>query len=153
MEIEIINQPVRFHLHGLSSSVDNHCYGEVGCGLMDEMWKIVKDAKLNTTGINHWVYFADDQMFVGVEIRDAEQTTIPRRLKPCDWELPRNAKHVHIGPYHELPQKRQSLRAALSARDESITMPSLEVYGHSCEGDDESKAETTILLGLKAKNS
>ena len=92
-------------------------------------------------------------MFVGVEVRNAEQTTIPSQLKPYDCELPRYAKHVHIGPYHELPEKWQSLKAALSARDESITTPSLEVYGHSCEGDDESKAETTILLGLKAKNS
>jgi hypothetical protein len=33
-----------------------------------------------------------------------------------------------------------------------MTTPSLEVYGHSCEGDDESKAETTILMGLKPKD-
>jgi len=120
---------------------------------MDEMWKVVKDAKLKTIGINHWVYFAHDQMFVGVEVRDAAQTAIPGQLESCECELRRYAKHVHIGPYHELPQKWQSLRAALAARGESITMPSLEVYGHSCEGEDESKAETTILLGLKAKNS
>lgn len=151
MEIEIIDQPIRFHLHGLSSSVDNHRYGEVGCKLMDAMWKVVKDAKLKTTGINHWVYFADDRMFVGVEVRDAEQTPIPGQLESCECELRRYAKHVHIGPYHELHEKWQSLKAALSARGESITMPSLEVYGHSCE--DESKAETTILLGLKARNS
>ncbi|MGO9462590.1 MAG: hypothetical protein ACLQIB_56105 [Isosphaeraceae bacterium] len=153
MDIEIIDQPIRFHLHGLSASVDKHRYGEVGCRMMDEMWKVVKDAKLKTTGINHWVYFADDQMFVGVEVRDAEQTTIPGQLELCDCELPRYSKHVHIGPYHELPEKWRSLKAALSGRGESITMPSLEVYGHSCEGKDESRAETTILLGLKAKNS
>jgi hypothetical protein len=45
------------------------------------------------------------------------------------------------------------LRAELSARGESITMPSLEVYGHSCEGEDESKSETTILMGLKQKEA
>ena len=153
MEIEIIERPIRFHLYGLSSSVDNHCYGKVGCRLMDEMWKVVKDANLKTTGINHWVYLADDQMFVGVEIPDAEQTTIHGQLESCECELPRYSKHVHIGPYHELPEKWQSLKAELSARGESIAMPSLEVYGHSCEGDDESKAKTTILLGLKPRES
>src|SRR5262249_5910182 len=126
MEIEIIDQPIRFHLHGLSSSVDNHRYGEVGCRLMDAMWKVVKDAKLKTTGINHWVYLADDRMFVGVEVSGAEQAAIPGQLEPCECELPRCAKHVHIGPYHELPQKWQSLRAALSARGERVSMPSLE---------------------------
>ena len=148
MEIEIIDEPIRFRLHGLSSSVDNHRYGEVGCRLMDEMWKIVKGAKLKTTGINHWVYFADDRMFVGVEVRHSDQATIPQQLERCEFELARYAKHVHIGPYHELPQKWQSLKVELSARGELVAMPSLEVYGHSCEGDDDSKAETTILMGL-----
>ena len=32
-------------------------------------------------------------------------------------------------------------------------MPSLEVYGHSCEGDDDSEPETTILMGLKPNAS
>jgi GyrI-like small molecule binding domain len=132
--LEIIDQPIRFHLHGLSSSVDNHRYGEVGSRLMDEMWKIVKEAKLKTTGINHWVYFADDRMLVGVEVRGAELAVIPEQLQPCECELPRYAKHVHIGPYHELPQKWQSSRAALSARGETITMPSLEVYVHGPNG-------------------
>lgn len=151
MDIEIIDQPIRFHLHGLSSSVDNHAYGKVGCRLMDEMWKVVSEAKLKTTGINHWVYFADDRMFVGVEVKDAEKATIPDQFEQCDCELSRYSKHVHIGPYHDLPRKWQSLKAKLSARGEIVTMPSLEVYGHSCEGDDESKAETTILMGLKPK--
>jgi hypothetical protein len=153
MEIEIIDQPIRFRLHGLSSSVDNHRYGEVGCRLMDKMWKIVKGAKLKTNGINHWVYLADDRMFVGVEVRDMEQATMPEQLESCEFELTRYSRHVHIGPYDELPQKWQALKAELSARGESVTMPSLEIYGHSCEGDDDSGAETTILIGLKPKGS
>jgi effector-binding domain-containing protein len=149
MEIEIIDEPIRFRLYGLSSSVDNHRYGEVGRRLMDKMWKVVKGAKLKTTGINRWVYFADDRMFVGVEVKDAEPSTIPEPLEPCEFELTRYAKHVHIGPYDELPQKWQSIKAELSARGEIVTMPSLEVYGHSCEGNDDSEPETTILMGLK----
>ena len=153
MEIEIIGEPIRFTLYGLSSTVENRCYGEVGLRLMNEMWRIVKEANLATTGINHWVYFADDRMFVGVEVRNAEQATIPDSLERCEFELHRYSKHVHVGPYHELPQKWQALKAELAARGESVTMPSLEVYGHSCEGEDESKAETTILMGLKSREA
>jgi effector-binding domain-containing protein len=153
MDLEIIDQPIRFHLHGLSSSVDNNGYGEVGCRLMDEMWTIVKQANLKTTGINHWVYFAGNRMFVGVEVADGEQAAIPERLEPYEIELTRYSKHVHVGPYDDLPQKWQALKAELSARGQSVTMPSLEVYGHSCEGDDDSEPETTILMGLKSNAS
>jgi effector-binding domain-containing protein len=92
-------------------------------------------------------------MFVGVEVRGAEQSTIPESLEPCEFELDRYSKHVHVGPYHELPQTWQALKAELTARGERITMPSLEVYGHSCEGKDESTAETTLLMGLKPKEA
>jgi hypothetical protein len=135
MEIEIVDEPIRFTLYGLSSAVEDRCYGEVGLRLMNEMWRIVKAAKLATTGINHWVYFAGDRMFVGVELRNAEQSTIPELLEPCEVQLNRYSKHVHIGPYHELPQKWQALKAELAARGESVTMPSLEGYGHSCEDE------------------
>jgi effector-binding domain-containing protein len=153
MESEIIGEPIRFMLYGLSSTVENRRFGEVGLRLMNEMWRIVNEANLATTGINHWVYFADDRIFVGVEARNAEQSTIPESLERCEFELNRYSKHVHVGPYHELPQKWQALKAELAARGESVTMPSLEVYGHSCEGEDASKVETTILMGLKPKEA
>jgi hypothetical protein len=116
---------------------------------MDEMWAIVKQARLKTTGINHWVYFAGDRMFVGVEISDGQQAAIPEQLERCEFELPRYSKHVHVGPYQGLLQKWQALQAELQARRESVTMPSLEVYGHIPEVDDGSEPETTILMGLK----
>lgn len=151
MKIEIIEQPIRFHLLGLSAARGNRSYGEAGCRLMDEMWKIVKDARLSTTGICYWVYFADDQMFVGVAVRDIEQSAIPEQLETCDLQLARHSKYLHVGPYHDLPQKWRALKDELSDRGETVTMPSIEVYGHSCEGADESVAETTILLGLKPR--
>jgi effector-binding domain-containing protein len=92
-------------------------------------------------------------MFVGIEVRDTESATITGQLELCEFELMRYSKHVHVGPYHELPQKWQSLKAELSAYGESVTMPSLEIYGHSCEGDDDSRANTTILMGLKPKGA
>jgi GyrI-like small molecule binding domain len=146
MEIEIINEPIRFHLHGKSSVVENHCYGEVGLRLMNEMWKAVKDARIQTTGINHWVYFADERMFVGVEVKNAQPSTIPDQLKPFDFELLRYLKHVHIGPYQALPEKWKALKTELAARGETIRYPSLEIYGHPSA--DPSKTVTTILIGL-----
>jgi hypothetical protein len=153
MNVEIVDQPIRFQLHGLSSSVDNNRYGEVGCRLMDEMWAIVKPSKLENAGINHWVYLPGDRMFVGVEVTNSDQAVIPEQLELCEFELPRYSKHVHVGPYHDLPQKWQALKAELAARGESVTMPSLEVYGHACEGEDGSKPETAILMGLSPKAS
>jgi hypothetical protein len=150
MQIEIFDEPIHFRLHGKWSVVENQCYGEVGVRLMNEMWKAVKDARVPTTGINHWVYMADERMFVGVEVKNAQQATIPDQLEPFDFELRRYLKHVHIGPYETLPQKWRDLKAEMAARNEIIVFPSLEIYGHACK--DPSKSETTILLGLKKQS-
>ncbi|HZZ79235.1 MAG TPA: methyltransferase domain-containing protein [Gemmataceae bacterium] len=149
MNIEIIEEPIRFHLHGISGVVKNEKYGEVGLRLMNEMWQAVKGAKISTTGINHWAYLPDGRMLVGVELRNSQQAPLPGQLEPLEFELQRYMKHVHVGPYQALPQKWKDLKAELAARGEAIGSPSLEVYGHHC--DDPEKAETTILIGLKAK--
>jgi hypothetical protein len=149
MDIEIIDRPIRYRLYGLSLSVSNQAYGEVGCRLMDEMWAIVKPSGLKTTGINHWVYFADDRMFVGVEVTGGDPGATAKPLEACEFELARYARHVHVGPYDKLFQKWQALKAELAALGESVTLPSLEVYGHIPECDDGSQPETTILMGLK----
>src|SRR5205085_1543626 len=70
MKIEIIEEPIRFHLHGIGGIVENERFGKVGLRLMNEMWQVVKQAKIPTTGINHWVYLPDGRMFVGVELRN-----------------------------------------------------------------------------------
>src|SRR5205085_1343318 len=101
MDIEITDSPVRFRLHGKWSVVGDQRYAEVGLRLMDGMWKAVKAAGIATTGIDHWVYMADDRMFVGVEVKDAQTATIPGELEPFDFELRRHMKHVHVGPYQE----------------------------------------------------
>ena len=148
MNIEIIETPIRFHLHGISGKVENERYGEVGMSLMNEMWQVVKGARIPTTGINHWVYLPDNKMFVGVELRNPEQAPLPDPLEPLEFELQRSMRHVHVGPYQALPQKWKDLKAELIARGEVMALPSLEVYGH--HGDDPSKLETTILIGLQA---
>lgn len=149
MNIEIIEQPIRFHLHGISGVVANERYAEVGMGLMNAMWAAVKAAGIATTGINHWVYLPDGRMFVGVELQNVPDASVPAPLEALQFELPRYLKHLHVGPYQALPQKWKALKAELEARGETIGAPSLEVYGHHC--DDPAKTETTILIGLQAK--
>jgi hypothetical protein len=149
MHLEIVEEPIRFHLHGISGSVESERYGEVGLRLMNEMWQVVKGAKVPTTGINHWVYLPAGRMFVGVELRNPRPASLPIQLEPLEFELQRYLKHLHVGPYQELPKKWQDLQAELVVRGEVIGTPSLEVYGHHCE--ESSKLETTILIGLRAK--
>jgi hypothetical protein len=78
MNIEIVETPVRFRLHGIAGAVDNERCGEVGLRLMNEMWQAVKAAAVPTTGINHWVYLPDGGMFVGVELRNPSATSNSR---------------------------------------------------------------------------
>jgi hypothetical protein len=149
MKIEIIENPIRFHLHGIGCVVENERYGEVGMRLMNEMWSAVKGAGIATTGINHWVYLPGGKMFVAVELRVPIPSTVPAPLESLEFELPRYLKHLHVGPYQNLPQKWKDLKAELARLGEVIGSPALEVYSHHC--DDASKLETTILIGLAAK--
>ncbi|MFO0900473.1 MAG: GyrI-like domain-containing protein [Pirellulales bacterium] len=146
MNIEILDAPLHFRLYGKSSAVENQRYGETGMKLMDEMWKIVRQAGAANAGINHWVYLADGRMFVGVELLPNAQA--PAGLEPLEFDLQRYLKHLHVGPYQALPAKWQALKDDLAARGETTGSPALEIYGHHC--DDSAKAETTILIGLQA---
>src|SRR4051812_10402909 len=113
MEIEIIESPIRFRLHGVGGAVENRRYGEVGFRLMNEVWQAVKGAGVPTTGVNHWVYLPGDRMFVGVELRSPPQSPTPGPLEPLEFELPRFLKHVHVGPYQALPEKWKDSKADL----------------------------------------
>lgn len=143
--VETIDEPIRFQLHGLIGETPNHNYGEVGLELMNRMWSLVKAAELKTSGVVYWVYLDGDKMFVGTELTDDESA---EGLSPLEFELKRYAKHIHVGPYHELPKKWQALKEHLKERGLQFKVPSLEIYGHECEGADKSETRTTILLGL-----
>lgn len=147
MQFEIVEEPIRFHLHGISGAVENQQYGPVGLQLMNEMWQVVKTAQLANTGINHWVYLTSKQMFVGVELGNVQEPTVPDRLEPLQFELRRYLKHVHVGPYQELPQKWRALHSELGRLGEVVGSPSLEIYGHHC--DEPAQLETIILIGLE----
>lgn len=148
MLIEIINEPLRFRMYGLYDSVGDKSYGEVGCRLLDKMWPLVKQARLETTGIYRWVYFTGDRMFVGLDVADAQQAAIPPALEPCEFELPRYARHVHVGCYDQLFDKWQSLKAELATRGEAVIMPSLEIFGQASTSD--GQLQTTVLLQLQS---
>ena len=148
MDIEIVDTPIRFHLHGLPGAVTDRRYAEVGLKLMDQMWKLVKESRTANTAINHWVYPPGERMFVGVELSPGARA--PAGLDVLQFELPRYAKHLHIGPYQALPQKWAALQAELIARGEKIGSPSLEIYGHQCEGAN-AEPETTILFCLERR--
>ena len=147
MTFEIIETPIRFHLYGLAAEVQNNSVSEVGMRLMNQLWKVVKESETATTGINHWVYLPDNQMFVGVELLSNSRS--PNQLEPLVFELQRHLKHVHVGPYQALPAKWSSLKSELADRGETICSPCMEIYGH--HSDNPSKLETTILIGLRSK--
>jgi hypothetical protein len=150
MNIEIVETPIRFQLHGIGSVVETGQYGAVGFRLMDEMWRAVRDAQIATTGINHWVYLPEGRMFVGVELRGPLPAPIPQPLERLEFVLARSLRHLHVGPYQQLPQKWNDLKAELNSRGEVLGSPSLEIYGHHC--DDPRKLETTILIGLRPQS-
>ncbi len=149
MNFEIVEEPIRFHLHGVSGAVENERYGDVGMSLMNRMWHVLKEARIPNIGINHWVYLPKARMFVGVELQNPEYVPGLEKLEPLEFKLHRYLRHVHVGPYQALPQTWKELKAELAARGEVIAAPSLEIYGHHC--DDPSRTETTILIGLQVK--
>jgi hypothetical protein len=110
------------------------------------MWEAVQSTNTPTTGINHWVYSSNQEMFAGVELSTPQRSPISDRLEPPELELKRSLKHVQVGPYQALPQEWTDLKVELAARDEIIGSPSLEIEGHPC--DDPAELETTILVCL-----
>lgn len=149
MNFEIWEDPLRFRLLGLSGTVENERYGDVGISLMNRLWPIVKAAGIPTTGINHWVYLPAGRMFVGVEVSRPDEALPPNLLEPLEFELRRYLRHLHVGPYQDLPAKWKNLMAEIAARGEVIGPHSLEIYGHHCV--DPSVLETTILIGLESQ--
>lgn len=149
MNVEIVDVPIWFDLYGMAGTVDDEQYAIVGMSLMNEMWQMIKSARIQTAGINHWVYLPKGRMFTGVELRGNQTPAVSNGLERLTFELSRYARHVHVGPYQGLPRKWKDLQAELVARGEIIGTPSLEVYGHHCV--EPSALETTILICLKAK--
>lgn len=48
MSIAIVEEPLRFRLHGIGGVVENERCAEVGFRLMNQLWQIVKGAAIPT---------------------------------------------------------------------------------------------------------
>ncbi|MEZ4619590.1 MAG: hypothetical protein R2867_29355 [Caldilineaceae bacterium] len=117
----------------------------VGKRLMDALWREIQTQGIKTKGINHWVYLPNDELFTGVELADAQcRQDLP--VEQLTVSLARYLRYRHIGPYAMLPQIWPQLLDQLRQRGETPTPPHLEIYGHW--QSDETKCETTILIGL-----
>lgn len=145
MEYEILDTPLTFRLFGTKSAERVTDYGATGMALMNTMWATLRSTQTPNRGVNHWVYLSDGRMFVGVEL--ADNATPPTGLERLDFELKRYLRHLHMGPYQNLPAKWQSLKDALARAGDTMSSPSLEIYGH--HGADPEKLETTILIALE----
>lgn len=148
MTIDICEQPLTFSLVGLSGAVCSEQYGPTGLALMNQLWPAVKTANLANTGINHWVYLGQDQLFVGVELTNPHPTPLPAPLTRFEFRLERYLRHLHRGPYDLLPATWRRLLGELQARGETVQAPSLEVYGH--HSDNPAELETMIYIGLRS---
>ncbi|MEZ4706267.1 MAG: GyrI-like domain-containing protein [Caldilineaceae bacterium] len=146
MQYEIINSPFHVTLFGFRGTIDGETVPVVGKRLMDMLWGVVHAHKIKTKGINYWVYLPNSEMFAGVELA-AEQSNPIGQLDPLEASLERYLRHVHKGPYAQLPQIWPQLMAALKQQGEAPAFPNLEIYGHW--HSDETKCETTIIIGLK----
>ena len=147
MRVETINRPFTVRLAGVSGHPEGACFGEKGRELMDRLWAEVKRCGLATHGVNHWVYLADGGLFTGVEIR--EPAADLGSLATMEIQIPRYLRHVHVGPYSELPNVWASMTKKAEEDGETRSYPGLEIYGHWNE--DPGKCETTVLIALERK--
>ena len=144
MNIDIATVPFRVTLFGYRGLIKNGIVHASAKPLMDRMWKEVQDRRIKTVGINHWVYLPDSMIFTGIELR--EPITDVGTLESLDVSLERYINYLHVGPYSTLGAIWPQLTEELKQRDEKPKYPNLEIYGHW--NADETKCETTILIGL-----
>jgi hypothetical protein len=145
MNIEIIDKPLRYTLHGFSGTALNKDYAGTAFKLMDKMWKVVKSNNLKNKGLNIWAYEQNESVFSGVEL-----TEIPNQnfgLEQKTVILLKYAYYKHIGPYHLIKQSGKNMTDDLKSRGYETTLPHIEIYGHWT--NDESKLETELLFCLK----
>jgi effector-binding domain-containing protein len=145
MDIKIITDPFQLTAYGFSGTAINKDYAGMAFRLMDRMWQIVKEKKINNKGQNVWIYEHGEKVFAGVELSEAlEQET---GLEQKNISLVKYAYYKHIGPYRLIKQSGQDMIEELKNRGLEIAEPYIEIYGHW--SNDESKLETELLMALK----
>lgn len=126
MKIETVESPFQVSLVGKSGEVAGKCYGDVGKKLMDAMWAEVAERGIETHGINHWVYLPDDRMFTGMEPKGACDDL--GSLETMELTLSRYMRHLHVGPYTELPGVWGTIMKRIEDDGETCSFPSIEIY-------------------------
>ena len=144
MNIEVVSGHFQVTLFGYRGLIKGGIVHASAKPLMDRMWKEVQERRIKSTGINHWVYLPDSMIFTGIEMKDLAADV--GTLEKLDVSLDRYARYLHIGPYSTLGATWSQLMEELKKRGETPQYPNLEIYGHW--NPDESKCETTIVIGL-----
>lgn len=142
--MEIATDPFRVKLFGYRGLIKQRIVHASATPLMDRMWKKIQEHRIETKGINHWVYLPDSMIFTGVELKNPAVRA--GTLESLDVSLDRYARYVHRGPYTTLGSVWLQLVDELKDRGEKLQYPNLEIYGHW--NADETKCETTIMIGL-----
>ena len=124
MKVEIVNSPFQNSLVGKSGQVEGKCYGEKGQELMDSTWSEIRDRGIESHGLNNWVYLPDDRLFTGVELKGYCDDL--GSLESMEVSLSRFLRHVHIGPYSDLPKVWDELLKFVEREAEIHVYPSLE---------------------------
>ena len=113
MDTEVRTTPVELDLYGISGNVPNFDFGGTGKALMDEMWRRVQAAELQTKGINYWVYFSSDRMMTAIELEHGPGDT---ELEHRPLRLDKYAYFKYIGPYRQLHEVHRGLEKEMAAR-------------------------------------
>ena len=145
MNVEIINKPLIFTIHGFSGVAINKDYAGTAFRLMDKMWQEVKSNNLKNKGLNVWVYEPGEKVFAGVELDDPFRKDTMLEQKTIN--LTKYAYYKHIGAYSGIKQAGQNMTDELKRRGFDIIDPYIEIYGHWT--NDETKLETELLMCLK----
>jgi len=145
MNVEIINEPLRLHMHGFSGIAINKDYSGTAFKLMDRMWQTVKANNLKNKGLNIWVYEQGERVFAGVELNEipGQETGLEQKTVT----LLKYAHYKHIGSYHLIKQAGKNMTDELKSKGYETVLPYIEIYGHWT--NDETKIETLLLMALK----
>jgi hypothetical protein len=145
MNVEIINKPFRFDIHGFSGTALNKDYIGTAFRLSSKMWQTVKTNNLKNKGINVWVYEPNDMVFTGVELDNIPEHETGLEQKSI--VLTKYAYCKHVGPYNLVKQVGLNMQNELKNKGFETELPYIEIYGHWTS--DETKAETELIMSLK----
>jgi predicted transcriptional regulator YdeE len=137
--------PLDLTIAGFGATALNRDYAATAFRLSGRMWDIVKKHQLKNEGKNVWVYGENHHVFAGVVLVNPNEAA-PLGLETMHIKLPKYAYHKHVGPYNQIGQAGQKMRAELIEQGFEIVMPYVEIYGHW--DADETKLETELIMAI-----